>query len=68
MADTMKVEEKPKGILGKIKEAADDKVLSYSDVPLVSSDFNHCSQSAIFDATQTQVLNKNLKIWQQVQL
>ena len=25
MADTKKVEEKPKGILGKIKEAADDK-------------------------------------------
>ena len=25
MADTKKVEEKPKGILGRIKEAADDK-------------------------------------------
>lgn len=33
-------------------------VLSYSDEPLVSIDFNHHSSSSIFDALQTFVLNK----------
>ena len=35
-------------------------VLSYSDAPLVSCDFNHIPASATFDATQTQVVDGRL--------
>jgi len=45
------------------REKSDDKILAFSEKPLVSSDFNQCSQSAIFDATQTQCLKNNLKIF-----
>lgn len=37
-------------------------VLGYSDLPLVSIDFNHASESSIFDATQTRVLNNLVKV------
>jgi len=37
-------------------------IMAYSDLPLVSSDFNHRTESAIFDATQTQVLGNSLKV------
>src|SRR5690606_14308066 len=39
------------------KEANWKGVLAYSDVELVSVDFNHDSHSSAFDATQTRVLN-----------
>ncbi len=45
------------------REKSDDEILAFSEKPLVSSDFNHCSQSAIFDATLTQRLKNNLKIF-----
>jgi glyceraldehyde 3-phosphate dehydrogenase len=35
-------------------------VLGYNTAPLVSIDFNHTSQSSIFDSTQTRVSNGNL--------
>ena len=35
-------------------------VLGYNDGPLVSIDFNHNSDSSIFDATMTKVLGGNL--------
>ncbi len=38
------------------------KVLSYNQEPLVSSDFNHSPYSSNFDATQTQVQGKLVKI------
>jgi glyceraldehyde 3-phosphate dehydrogenase len=38
------------------------KIIAYSTLPLVSSDFNHRYESAIFDATQTQVLGKTIKL------
>lgn len=44
------------------KNFADKSIIAYSDLPLVSSDFNHRMESAIFDSTQTQVLGKTLKI------
>ncbi len=37
-------------------------ILIYSDEPLVSIDFNHCPASAIFDATQTRVLDGLVKV------
>jgi glyceraldehyde 3-phosphate dehydrogenase len=43
-----------------MKEAADGKILAYSDGPLVSIDFNHTSTTSNFDATLTRVSNGNL--------
>ena len=43
-----------------MKEAADGKILDYSDGPLVSMDFNHTSTTSNFDATLTRVSNGNL--------
>ena len=37
-------------------------VLGYNQQPLVSIDFNHCSKSATFDATQTMKMGKLIKI------
>ena len=41
------------------------KLLGYSDLPLVSSDFVGRSESAIFDANQTQIQGGTLKaaVW-----
>ena len=38
-----------------MKDAADGKVLAFTDEPLVSSDFNHISHSSTFDAGMTRV-------------
>ena len=38
-----------------MKECADGKILSYTDLPLVSIDFNHSNTSCNFDATLTKV-------------
>lgn len=35
-------------------------ILSVNDMPLVSIDFNHTIQSAVFDATQTKAIDKKL--------
>lgn len=43
-----------------VKEASDDKVLAYCDVPLVSVDFNHTSTTSNFDASLTRVSGGNL--------
>lgn len=43
-----------------MKEAADGKVLDYSEAPLVSVDFNHTSTTSNFDATLTRVIGGNL--------
>ncbi len=40
--------------------AADDKVLGYSEIPLVSIDYNHNAFSSTFDATLTNVDQGNL--------
>jgi D-erythrose 4-phosphate dehydrogenase len=37
-----------------------DKILSYTEEPLVSTDFNHDSHSCIVDGTQTRVSHKHL--------
>lgn len=47
-------------INGIMKEAADGRILGYSDGPLVSIDFNHTSTTSNFDATLTRVSNGNL--------
>ncbi|WP_367606939.1 type I glyceraldehyde-3-phosphate dehydrogenase [Legionella sp. W05-934-2] len=44
-----------------MKQAAND-ILEYTDLPLVSIDFNHNPASAIFDASQTKVLGKLVKV------
>lgn len=44
------------------KNFSDNHIIAYSNLPLVSSDFNHRTESAIFDSTQTQVLGKTLKV------
>jgi len=38
-----------------MRAAADEKVLGYSEIPLVSIDYNHNSFSSTFDATLTNV-------------
>jgi glyceraldehyde 3-phosphate dehydrogenase len=46
-----------------MKEASDGYlkgVLGYTDLPLVSSDFNHTSESSTYDASQTKVMAGNL--------
>ncbi|MFW0097426.1 MAG: type I glyceraldehyde-3-phosphate dehydrogenase [Coxiella endosymbiont of Haemaphysalis qinghaiensis] len=48
-----------------MKEAAEGKmksVLGYNDEPLVSIDFNHESYSSVFDAGQTRIIDKLVKI------
>lgn len=48
-----------------IKKAAEGKmkgILGYSDEPLVSIDFNHDAHSSIFDAGQTRIVNKLIKV------
>ena len=43
-----------------MRAAADDKVLGYSEIPLVSIDYNHNAFSSTFDATLTNVDQGNL--------
>ncbi len=43
-----------------MKEAADGKVLDYSEAPLVSVDFNHTSTSSNFDGSLTRVIGGTL--------
>ncbi len=45
-----------------MKRAADGKVLSYTDEPLVSCDFNHDSSSSTFDAGMTRVSGNLVKV------
>jgi glyceraldehyde 3-phosphate dehydrogenase len=48
-----------------LKEAADgplNGILGYSDLPLVSSDFNGCPLSSIVDAETTYVVDKMVKV------
>ena len=37
-------------------------ILQYNDLPLVSIDFNHNPASSIFDATQTRVIDRLVKV------
>lgn len=37
-------------------------IIGYNDIPLVSIDFNHRTESAIFDATQTRVIGNTVKV------
>lgn len=43
-----------------MKQAADGKILAYTDAPLVSIDFNHTSTSSNFDSSMTRVMSGNL--------
>jgi glyceraldehyde 3-phosphate dehydrogenase len=43
-----------------MKQAADGKIMAYSDGPLVSVDFNHTSTTSNFDATLTRVIDGTL--------
>ena len=43
-----------------MRAAADEKVLGYSEIPLVSIDYNHNAYSSTFDATLTNVDQGNL--------
>src|SRR5574344_555567 len=43
-----------------LKEAADGKILAYSELPLVSSDFIGTSQSSTVDALLTRVMGDNM--------
>ncbi len=48
-----------------MKKAADASlggILKYNTLPLVSIDFNHNPASATFDATQTKVIGKLVKV------
>ena len=47
-------------INGILKEAADDRVLCYSEEPLVSSDYNHTSASSTVDAELTRSMGSRL--------
>lgn len=51
-----------KEINAKLEEASKTflkGILDFNTEPLVSSDFNHCSASSIFDGTQTQIIEGN---------
>ncbi len=37
-------------------------ILGYNDEPLVSIDFNHCANSSTYDASQTRVIDKLVKV------
>lgn len=43
-----------------LQKAADGKILSYSEAPLVSVDYNHSSTSSNIDAPLTRVMNGNM--------
>jgi glyceraldehyde 3-phosphate dehydrogenase len=48
-----------------LKQAADGElkgILVYNEMPLVSIDFNHNPASSIFDATQTKVIGRTVKV------
>lgn len=48
-----------------MKKAAEGKmkgILGYSDEPLVSIDFNHDTHSSVFDAGQTRIIDKLIKV------
>lgn len=48
-----------------LKEAAHGElknILKYTDLPLVSCDFNHDTASSIYDATQTKVIGNTVKV------
>ncbi len=52
-----------KGVNGAMKAAAEGPlrgILAYSELPLVSADFNHNPHSSIFDAPLTKVIDGNL--------
>ena len=49
-------------VLKKASEEQFKGVLAYNEEPLVSIDFNHCSASSVFDATQTRVLGSLIKV------
>jgi glyceraldehyde 3-phosphate dehydrogenase len=49
-------------IMKKAAEASLGGILQYNTQPLVSIDFNHNPASAIFDATQTKVIGKLVKV------
>ncbi|MBR5904555.1 MAG: type I glyceraldehyde-3-phosphate dehydrogenase [Alphaproteobacteria bacterium] len=46
--------------VNKAMESAQSEILGYNDKPLVSIDFTHNPHSAIFDATQTKVIDDNV--------
>lgn len=50
------------GILKTAAEGELNGVLAYNTLPLVSVDFNHNPHSSVFDATQTKVMGKLVKV------
>lgn len=48
--------------VNQVMKSAESDILKYTDLPLVSCDFNHHPASAIFDASQTKVLGKLVKV------
>ncbi|MCE3237861.1 MAG: gapA [Gammaproteobacteria bacterium] len=49
-------------VLKEASQGALSAVLGYNEEPLVSIDFNHNPKSSIFDATQTKVIGKTVKV------
>jgi glyceraldehyde 3-phosphate dehydrogenase len=49
-------------LLNKAAHGALKGILAYNDASLVSIDFNHNPHSAIFDATQTKVIDNLVKV------
>lgn len=46
--------------VNKVMKSAETEILGYNDLPLVSIDFTNDKHSAIFDATQTRVIDEHL--------
>jgi glyceraldehyde 3-phosphate dehydrogenase len=44
------------------KAAQDSPVMGYNSLPLVSIDFNHCSDSSVFDSNHTRVQGRLIKV------
>lgn len=49
-------------IIKQASQGALKSILAYNEEPLVSIDFNHNPASSIFDATQTRVIGKTVKV------
>ncbi len=54
--------EEVNAILKQASETSLKGILAYSDLPLVSIDFNHNTHSSIFDSSQTKVIGKLVKV------
>ncbi|OGV25899.1 MAG: type I glyceraldehyde-3-phosphate dehydrogenase [Legionellales bacterium RIFCSPHIGHO2_12_FULL_37_14] len=64
VVDLTFIAKKPTSVaqVNQVMQNAKSSILHICEEPLVSTDFNHCSASCIFDAAETKVLNNLVKV------